>query len=243
VFIQLHQGRKLMKFKFKAVAAALAFAAVAGQASAASGGDVLLYVFDTTNGSSFVQDLGVTAASFIAAPSLNVTVSGADWTSFTGQASYATDTKLWGLLAASSTTQFASTIANGAVVAGPTAAQIANINGIATNVAGAFTVGALTNFAAAGSTGFNNWNVTAGNNMLGNVSFNTGNAFGATGVALDTFANSGARGAATTITPFLQTAAFNGSSLTVAAVPEPETYGMMAAGLLMLGAIARRRRV
>jgi hypothetical protein len=29
----------------------------------------------------------------------------------------------------------------------------------------------------------------------------------------------------------------------VAAVPEPETYGMLAAGLLMLGAVARRRRV
>ena len=28
----------------------------------------------------------------------------------------------------------------------------------------------------------------------------------------------------------------------VAAVPEPETYGMLAAGLLMLGAVARRRR-
>jgi hypothetical protein len=230
-----------MKFKFKAVAAALAFAAVAGQASAANGSDVLLYVFDTTNGSSFVQDLGVTAASFIATPSLNLTVGGADWTSFTGQASYATDTKLWGLLAASGTTQFASTIAAGAAVTGPAAANIANVNALAGNLA--LAIPGLTNFAAAGSTGNNNWNVIAGTNLGANTSFATGNAFGATGVTLDTFANSGARGAVTTITPFLQTAAFNGTSLTVAAVPEPETYGMMAAGLLMLGAIARRRRV
>lgn len=36
--------------------------------------------------------------------------------------------------------------------------------------------------------------------------------------------------------------AFNGSTLVYAPVPEPETYSMMAAGLLVLGAIARRRR-
>ncbi|MDD5481180.1 FxDxF family PEP-CTERM protein, partial [Rhodoferax sp.] len=32
------------------------------------------------------------------------------------------------------------------------------------------------------------------------------------------------------------------SSMTVAAVPEPETYAMLLAGLGMLGAVARRRK-
>ncbi len=34
----------------------------------------------------------------------------------------------------------------------------------------------------------------------------------------------------------------NNLSYSVAAIPEPETYGMLAAGLLMLGAVVRRRR-
>jgi hypothetical protein len=55
--------------------------------------------------------------------------------------------------------------------------------------------------------------------------------------------------AATTFTPYMDEgfavrAYFDASSgrVTIAAVPEPETYALMLAGLALMGGIARRRR-
>jgi hypothetical protein len=233
-----------MGFKLKSVAAAVAFAAVAGQASAFTATDVIFYAFDATNGSSFVQDLGATSIASLTAP---VSVAGADWTSFSGQATYAADAAAgnvkWGLLLSPSATAFTSTIGAGQTAAIPASAGFSVIN---TNVAGALAlaIGApATSFAAAGSLGNNNWNVIAGTNLAASTPFTTGNLIGATGVALDAFTPAPNARAKGTMTALAQTAGFTGSTLTVAAVPEPETYAMMVAGLLMIGAIARRRSV
>jgi hypothetical protein len=95
-----------------------------------------------------------------------------------------------------------------------------------------------------------NWVVFNGANDFGgvttnNASFTAGNAVGATGIEFLSASFVGVVPSALagqTVLP--GTLSFSGSSLdyTVAAVPEPETYGMLAAGLLMLGAIARRRK-
>jgi hypothetical protein len=103
----------------------------------------------------------------------------------------------------------------------------------------------------AGGTGFGsniggNLNYsTAG--TLGNSSFASGLGFWrvdalSTGTAAPTYTQYLA-GGANAVHAWVNYDAANGLTLTVAAVPEPETFAMLIAGLGLMGALARRRRM
>jgi hypothetical protein len=82
------------------------------------------------------------------------------------------------------------------------------------------------------------------NNQIAGADFTTGNAIG-TVASLLSLANTGGRGAGNVFTITGTTAAyFDGSKLYVGAipaVPEPEAFGLALVGMLLAGAVARRR--
>jgi len=232
-----------MKSIIKPLLVAAALATFVGQAAAAiSDTNAILYVWDSGNSSSYIQDLG-SAGNFSPSNSGTQTfmLSGANWNSFISQGSFAADLATgkvkWGVTGSASTASFFSTIAQGQAATLPDANAISNVHS-ALQLATASS-SAPTDFAAANSTGLNNWNLQSGNQLTTSAGFNTGNAIGATGVPLAEFV-AGANGAS----PFIQTASLTmgGAMLTIAAVPEPESYALMFVGMLMVGGMIRYRK-
>ena len=105
-----------MKFKLKAIVAAVALAA-AGHAladiqpgnltSGANGGELVFYAFDDVTKTSYVKDLGVTFASFLGNANYNNVFTGgtvlgnissdANWTAYLGSVANNTSNTLWGV--------------------------------------------------------------------------------------------------------------------------------------------------
>jgi hypothetical protein len=265
-----------MNFKTKAVVAALALAAFAGQASAAvvdtgagnvGGSDLLFYVIDAAKSNSFVLDLG-NAGSFTQASTINQAFSGSAfgagsaWASFTAADASWSSNSVWGVVNGSAAGTGIGFIGSTLNVSATAAGQNNNnINGAVSQLQALFlntgiaTGGQFYSNSAAADNAFITINGSANPaNVLYNTSgfFDASNAVGATNVAFDTLTTKAGRGAVPTVTAFAPTngngfafaTGANGLALTynVASVPEPETYSMLAAGLLMLGAVARRRR-
>jgi hypothetical protein len=237
-----------MKFRIKALVAAVALAGAVGQASAATGPtDLIFFIWDNASSTSYMYDLGPNTFNpntSVISP-LDITV-GADWTNFVAAAGANLSTDKWGVFMNFDGSRIGSTVTIGGSTAatGPTSANSqANILATAAGLTSAGTThfgsggtqdNAVTDFGSLGNYGANLWQA--------------GNLIGATNVAFDS-AIAGGRGVPSVLTTYTPSNgngfAFNGDTLqyNVAAVPEPETYGMLAAGLLMLGAVARRRRV
>lgn len=239
-----------MSFKIKALAAAIALAGAVGQASAAGQNDVLFFVYNNTAGVSYVYDIGSTFnPTTDTINSLNVAV-GADWASFTSAVGANSASNMWGVIENMGSNRVGGTLAAGATFA---ATNPTNMATIMNNLTGALTGVSVGGTHYGVGTGFDNLVgtfVTPGGigNWNGN-GWNSANlvSAGAIDVAFKS-ALPGARGSVTltSYTPSNGNGfAFDGANLSynVAAVPEPETYGMLVAGLLMLGAVARRRRV
>lgn len=94
-------------------------------------------------------------------------------------------------------------------------------------------------FNAVGTTGYFSANFF----KLGQTTNQIGNAVGATSTLMDWKGNgTSSLAKVTTSTLNGYHASFNGTTLTVSAVPEPSTYAMLVAGLAAVGFVARRRR-
>ncbi len=238
-----------MKFKFKALVAAVALVGAVGQASAATGAtDLVFYAWDNASSTSFMYDLGTGFnASTSTINPMNVTT-GADWTSFSVAAGANLASIQWGVFMNYDGSRVGSTVHLGGstTATNPTSANVQTFN-----------LAAAAGLTAAGKTHFGTGtgadNVTASFTLSGNSTYlgnlwNAGNAVGAVNVSFDS-AIAGGRGVPSILTTYTPSNgngfAFDGSKLqynVAAAVPEPETYAMLSAGLLMLGAFARRRR-
>jgi hypothetical protein len=250
-----------------ALAAGSSFAAITMNASGVAGNTgtgLVFIVTDTLNNKSFDFD---TATSFTSVSdstykTFNVAAD-TNWGSFYDAAR--TGDFVWSLVgglsdgAATSVGKNAllTTVTNGFSVSSITAANASNISTITGNLnnviadfnqkaTGASFVASLANndIAYVGATG-PKLDYTLNNQVA--PDFTTGNAIGATSQFLK-LANVGGRGAANVYTnPATYSATFADGTLTIGtapvtpSIPEPESYGLALVGLLMVGAVARRR--
>lgn len=258
-----------MKLKLKAVVAAVALAA-AGHAladiqpgnltSGATGGEVVFYAFDDVTKTSYVKDLGVSFASFLSSPTYsfagsNNIGSDASWTSFVTSVGGNTSNTYWGVFANLKTSALSAngvqiiTTARNNAPAGTSTGNVRGIDGSYNSTYLGALQGSGSNYAAnlsyfSSATDSSNWANAMQHNLAGKVNFSADNLIGQNADFFKLSAAASATTLATQSTVFSGPTqwSFDGSTLYVAAVPEPETYGMLAAGLLMLGAVARRRK-
>jgi len=247
-----------MKNSVKAIVAAVALVGFAGQAQSAirdsaqaTGSELVFYALGAPSAGSFVQDLGITFASFIANPgaSFSVTMTGLVAAGYTS----------WGVYAANSTGdlfstggyQVLSTVRNNAPVQ-PAFGNFIAIPGAADAVFGGLdggsNYGQNLGYTTTGSANTSNWSAALGQDLGANFPTMTDNSFSTTTANFYNFSTA-ADGADPTFSNFnsAMTWSFNGATLSVnptnvtAPIPEPGTWAMMLAGLMMVAGIARRR--
>ena len=238
-----------MNFKLKALVAAVALAACVGQAAAApvlptatTSSDLLFFAMDQAAGTSFVFDLG-SASNLL---SLNQNITGSNWTSFLAAEGNSLANVTWGLAfdqgTGGSNSMFGTTLTDTNVIGAESNAKLSAGRVVFNNVLN----NALYSSVSAGGSVFTS-SPSAGNYTTSMSNTWGGNAAGWTSDnAVGTAANfytvnfASAPNGGTLIASGIT---FDGVSVAVAAVPEPETYSMLFAGLMMLGAIARRRKI
>lgn len=240
-----------MNFKLKTLVVALALAATAGQASAAlslptatTPSDAIFYAFDLGSGNSYAFDLGSVAGLSSIGSNWSVTGNSA-WDSFVEAEGGVLDnvtwgvaynqgnnavTSLWGTTVTNDPDMTIGTETNAKMSAGR---AVFNTFLTVTSMTGAGT----SSFISGGNSNAN-LTVGMGNDWGGNAyGWTTDNIVGSTA---NFYTVTNATAAAGGV--FVSQLKFDGATGVVAVVPEPETYGMLFAGLLTIGAIARRRQ-
>ncbi|MDM7948581.1 FxDxF family PEP-CTERM protein [Hydrogenophaga sp.] len=250
-----------MKLKLIAAAAVLAASGAANAAidlGAQGNGDLFFSIWDGAN--SYTRDLGITLDGFeaaLAAPGgLSFAVAAdALFTSYLSTANLAS--AAWNIVASDASgarrsIYTYSTLPATTVNAGDFRNAIGNAGAIALRVNEGLAPGADSGVFAAGTTAYAG-NFSFGNTIGGLLNFgiagSAANNSYASGMNLVRVNGNPSGTAPTVYTPYadegfavrayLDSASGN---LTIAAVPEPETYAMLLAGLGLMGAIARRRR-
>lgn len=252
-----------MNFKTKAMVAAMAFAA-AGAANAAidagfgvddaltGNGSLLLSLWNANEGVSALFDLGVTTDTFSAFSSNAWDLTSGDyadaWTAYSPYLSGSVFMVIAADVTGTSyeTQHYMTTVANAGNLGTVTNGKISAFPSVAEFIVGSNAQG-------------NHQSVENGANISGDALSYQGSKFdtnwaanGAIAVgALDTTLSfydlvgvaAGGRGSAAIAVTATEIGAFNMSSNGIlTAVPEPETYAMLLAGLGLVGAVARRRR-
>ena len=249
--------------------AGASMSAMAGiQAGTGAGGGELFFVaYDSTPGvkASFIKDLGVTFNSFLATPtystigSLNVS-SDSNWTTYLGLVGNLSSTK-WAVVGNLQDTVVGINNANGSKLLATSASLPTANNGQIASAAGEINNVFLLDVADATPAGINNsyvfdsavgtaknWANIEQSNINSKVSFSIANNVGDAANFYQLVRNSNRSTTAGTVSTVLSQAStgyqwqFDGSTVVAAAVPEPETYAMLLAGLAIVGGIARRRR-
>jgi hypothetical protein len=244
-----------MKSSLKVIVAALALATAGGAfaqngTGTTNGTDTYFYAYDNSTASSFLIDLGSNVANFNGSVSEDFSTIGSN-AAYQAFAGAVTDGLIeWGVFSASSTgatTGNVLNVTNGNATSPSTKAKylitdIVDINtlmaGVAANVSTPMTNGVLESGAVAQNA---QSSVGANTNLVGVAAVN---AIGASASYISYNVGTSTGITAVTPTAFAGTWKFTGSDLsyTVAAVPEPSSYMMMLAGLLMLGGLVARRR-
>jgi hypothetical protein len=238
---------------------------------AVGGSELVFYAFDATAGTSYYKDLGVTFDSFIAAPTFGLPGSNniggdANWTQYATSVGNDFGGTVWGVMggkkvsgSGAGSMQFLTTATLDAASNSTSTSTNANLTSINTSfntnfltlvIDGSSIATNNSYFTSAAVTDQSNWSVGGKDTGFGKLSaFTTGNAIGTDASFFNLVRSSSTNGQKYSIATVLPQAtpndykwSFDGSTLVAAPVPEPETYGLMLAGLAVIGAIARRRR-
>jgi len=239
--------------------------------NAGGGGELFFVAYDATAGikSSYIKDLGVTFSSFLATPtysamnSLNVS-SDANWTTYLsniGGSANLGNTR-WAVVGTLQDSTIGINNAQGSklLVTGQAAVPAAS-NAQVAATAGEINTVFLPDLGDASSVAVNNsyvysasdvtvknWSNIEQTNVNSNLGFSIVNPIGTGANFYQLVRSSNRATSAGTVSTVLSIARndtqwqFDGSTVWAAPVPEPETYGMLLAGLALVGAIARRRR-